>query len=134
MKNGEKYENPHLNDITFSIKYSNIPKLAENNILSNFEIDNKEEIINFIIKNIGLMEYMEKVTPIINTHFPADNFRLEFEKDPEIPNFNKIVIYIKREDESFDADWKEIKNVNEEIKKISINDDSLKNLLVVDLW
>ena len=134
MKNGEKYENPHLNDITFSIKYSNIPKLAENNILSNFEIDNKEEIINFIIKNIGLMEYMEKVTPIINTHFPEDNFRLEFEKDPEIPNFNKIVIYIKREDESFDADWKEIKNVNEEIKKISINDDSLKNLLFVDLW
>lgn len=134
MKNGEKYENPHLNDITFSIKYSNIPKLAENNILSNFEIDNKEEIINFIIKNIGLMEYMEKVTPIINTHFPEDNFRLKFEKDPEIPNFNKIVIYIKREDESFDADWKEIKNVNEEIKKISINDDSLKNLLVVDLW
>lgn len=134
MKNGEKYENPHLNDITFSIKYSNIPKLAEKNILSKFEIDNKEEIINFIIKNIGLMEYMEKVTPIINTHFPEDNFRLEFEKDPEIPNFNKIVIYIKREDESFDADWKEIKNVNEEIKKISINDDSLKNLLVVDLW
>ena len=134
MKNGEKYENPHLNDITFSIKYSNIPKLAENNILSNFEIDNKEEIINFIIKNIGIKEYMEKVTQIINTHFPEDNFRLEFEKDPEIPNFNKIVIYIKREDESFDADWKEIKNVNEESKKISINDDSLKNLLVVDLW
>ena len=74
MKNGEKYENPHLNDITFSIKYSNIPKLAENNILSNFEIDNKEEIINFIIKNIGLMEYMEKVTPIINTHFPETIF------------------------------------------------------------
>lgn len=42
------------------------------------------------------MEYMEKVTSIINTHFPEDNFRLEFEKDPEIPNFNKIVIYIKR--------------------------------------
>lgn len=60
MKNGEKYENPHLNDITFSIKYSNIPKLAENNILSNFEIDNKEEIINFIIKILALWNIWKK--------------------------------------------------------------------------
>ena len=65
MKNGEKYENPHLNDITFSIKYSNIPKLAENNILNNFEIDNKEEIINFI----SIVLYQMFVPKYSSIHF-----------------------------------------------------------------
>ena len=38
MKNGEKYENPHLNDITFSIKYSNIPKKKKKKILALWNI------------------------------------------------------------------------------------------------
>ena len=59
---------------------------------------------------------------------------MEFDKDPEIPNFNKIVMYVKGEDESFDEDWEEVKKVNKEIRALSLYDGSVKNLLSVDLW
>ena len=104
------------------------------NTLSNFDLINEEEIINFIVKNIGLMELIEKATPIIKNHFPHNSFALEFDKDPEIPNFNKIVMYVKDEEESFDEDWEEVKKVNKEIKTLSLYDDDVKNLLSVDLW
>ena len=104
------------------------------NTLSNYDLINEEEIINFIVKNIGLMELIEKATPIIKNHFPNNSFALEFDKDPEIPNFNKIVMYVKGEEESFDEDWEKVKKVNKEIKTLSLYDDDVKNLLSVDLW
>lgn len=104
------------------------------NTLSNFELLNESETINFIVKNIGLIELIEKVTPIMKNHFPNNNFALEFDKDPEIPSFNKLVIYIKGEDESFDEDWEEIKRINKKIRNLSLYDDTVKNLLSVDLW
>lgn len=59
---------------------------------------------------------------------------MEFDKDPETPSFNKLVIYVKGDDESFDKDWDELKRINKEIRNLSLYDDSLKNLLSVDLW
>lgn len=114
-------------------KYPSFIKFIKNT-LSNFDLLNEKEIIDFIVKNIGLMELIEKVTPIIMNHFPNNSFALEFDKDLEIPNFNKIVVYVKGEDESFDEDWEEIKKVNKEIRTLSLYDDSVKNLLSVDLW
>ena len=104
------------------------------NTLSNFDLLNESETINFIVKNIGLIELIEKVTLIIKNHFPSNSFALEFDKDPEIPSFNKLVIYIYGEDESFNEDWEDIKIVNKEIRKLSLYDDSVKSLLTVDLW
>ena len=62
--------------------------------------------------------------------FFQQSYALEFDSNPEIPNFNKIVMYVKGEDESFDDDWEEIKKVNKEIKSLSHCGD----LLSVDLW
>ena len=104
------------------------------NTLSNFELLNESETIKFIVKNIGLIELIEKATQIVKNHFPANSFALEFDEDPEIPSFNKLVIYVKGEDESFDEDWEEIKIINKEIRKLPLYDDSVKNLLSVDLW
>lgn len=114
-------------------KYPSFVKFIKNT-LNNFELLNEKEIINFIIKNIGLIELIEKVTPIIKNHFPTNSFALEFDKDPEIPSFNKLVIYVKGEEESFEKDWEEIKKVNKEIRTLSLYDDSVKSLLSIDLW
>ncbi len=131
MKKGEKYENLYLNDVIFRINFSNIPSLSENNKKAAKDF---HEIINFIIKNIGLMELIEKITPIIKKHFPDNSLALEFERDPEIPSFNKLAIYVKGNDESFDEDWEELKKVNKEIRTLSLYDDSVKSLLSLDLW
>ena len=83
---------------------------------------------------MGLIELIEKVTPLLSSHFPDKSFGLEFDKDPEIPSFNKLIAYVFGDDESFNEDWEEIKKVNEEINKLSLYDDSVKSLLTLDLW
>ena len=132
--------NPHSKTVDYD-KYSvnnveNYPSIVMfiKNTLSNFELLNETETIKFIVKNIGLIELIEKATPIVKNHFPGNSFALEFDKDPEIPSFNKLVIYVKGEDESFDEDWEEIKRINKEIRNLSLYDDSVKNLLSIDLW
>lgn len=103
-------------------------------ILSNFELLNKEEILNFIFHNIGLLELIKNIKPIIKKHFPNHDYVLEFNSDPEIPQFNQIILYVKGDENSFDEDWVEVKKVNKEIRKLSLYDNSIKNLFTVDLW
>ena len=81
-------------------------------ILSNFELLNKEEILNFIFHNIGLLELIKNIKPIIKKHFPNHDYALEFNSDPEIPQFNQIILYVKGDENSFDEDWVEVKKVN----------------------
>ena len=102
--------------------------------LSDFELLNKEEILNFIFHNIGLLELIKSTKSIIKEHFPNYDYALEFNSDPEIEKFNQIVVYIKGEENSFDKDWKEVKKVNKEIRKVSLYDNSVKSLLTIDLW
>ena len=102
--------------------------------LSDFELLNEEEIINFIFRNIGLLELIKSTKPIIKKHFPNHDYALEFDSDPEIPNFNKIILYVKGDENSFDEDWEDMKKVNKEIRKISLYDNSVKSLFTVDLW
>ena len=103
-------------------------------ILSNFELLNEEEILNFIFHNIGLLELIKSTKPIIKEHFPNYDYALEFNSDPEIPQFNQIILYVKGDENSFDENWVEVKKVNKEIRKISLYDNSIKSLFTVDLW
>ncbi len=103
-------------------------------VLSNFELINKEEILNFIFHNIGLLELIKNIKPIIKEHFPNYAYALEFTSDPEIPEFNQIILYVKGDENSFDEDWVKLKKVNKEIRKISLYDNSIKSLFTVDLW
>ena len=102
--------------------------------LSDFELLNKEEILNFIFHNIGLLELIKSTKSIIKKHFPNHSYALEFNSDPEIEKLNQIVVYIKGEENSFDKDWEEVKKVNKKIRKVSLYDNSVKSLLIVDLW
>ena len=113
--------------------YPTFLKFIENT-LSNFDLLNKDEIINFIVKNLGLIDLIEKVEPIIENHFPQYDCCLEFSRDPEIPNFNKIILYVKGNDESFDDDWEEIKKINREIRNLTLYDDDVRNNFSLDLW
>ena len=103
-------------------------------ILSNFELLNEEEILNFIFHNIGLLELIKSTKPIIKEHFPNYDYALEFNSDPEIPQFNQIILYVKGDENSFDENWVEVKKVNKEIRKLSLYDNSIKSLFTVDLW
>lgn len=102
--------------------------------LCNFDLINEKEIIHFIAKNMGLIELIKNVTLMIKKNFPTNSFSLEFDKDPEIPSFNKLLIYVKGNKGSFEKDWEEIKKINKEIRALSLYDDSVKSLLSVDLW
>lgn len=103
-------------------------------ILSNFELLNEEEILNFIFHNIGLLELIKSTKPIIKEHFPNYDYALEFNSDPEMPQFNQIILYVKGDENSFDENWAEVKKVNKEIRKLSLYDNSIKSLFTVDLW
>lgn len=98
------------------------------------ELLNKEQIMDFIFNNVGLLELIQNVEPIIKEHFPENSFGLEYEDDPEISSLNKLVLYVKGEESSFDEDWEEVKKVNREIRRLSLYDDSVKRLFSVDLW
>lgn len=131
----------HTSDTVDSSNYSvtdinKYPSFIESfkTILSDFELLNKEEILNFIFHNIGLLELIKSTKPIIKEHFPNHDYALEFNSDPEIPNFNQIILYVKGDEDSFDEDWEEVKEVNKEIRKISLYDNSVKSLFTVDLW
>ena len=131
----------HTSDTVDSSNYSvtdidKYPSFIESfkTILNDFELLNKEEILNFIFHNIGLLELIKSTKPIIKEHFPNHAHALEFDSDPEIPNFNQIILYVKGDEDSFDEDWEEVKKVNKEIRKISLYDNSVKSLFTVDLW
>ena len=98
------------------------------------ELLNEEQIKDFVFHNIRLLELIQNAKPIIKEHFPENSCGLEFEEDPEISSLNKLVLYVKGDESSFDEDWEEVKKVNREIRKLSLYDDSVKNLLSVDLW
>lgn len=102
--------------------------------LNDFELLNEEMILNFIFHNIGLLELIKQAKPIIKKHFPKYDCALEFNSDPEIPDLNQIVLYVKGDENSFDEDWEDLKNVNKEIRNLTLYDDSVKSLFSVDLW
>ena len=131
----------HTNQTVDSSKYSvtdveKYPSFLESFkvTLSDFELLNEEMILNFIFHNIGLLELIKHVKPLLKKYFPNYECALEFNSDPEIPDFNQIVLYVKGDEGSFDEDWEEIKKVNKKVRNFTLYDDSVKSLFSVDLW
>lgn len=100
-------------------------------VLNNFKLVNGEEIQNFISHNPQLIDMIKTTEKIVKKHFPDYEYALEFVRDPEIPDFKQIIFYIKRDENTFDEDWEEVKMLNREIRKLTHIDNSLIN---VDLW
>lgn len=97
-----------------------------------FELVNKEEILNFISQNTGLLDLITSSVPIIKKYFQDCNYVLEFEIDPEISDLSQLVLYVKVDDDSFDESWEKMRILNKEIRNISY-ENSLNGLFSVDL-
>lgn len=124
----------HTNNLVAnSDMYSSFIESFKTN-LSDFELLNEKEIINFIFQNRELLDLIKSTELVIKEYFPDYDYALEFNRDPEIPNFNQIILYVKGNKNSFDEDWEEIKKVNREIRKFKRYEDFPKYLFFADLW
>ena len=97
-----------------------------------FELVNKEEILNFISLNTGLLDLITSSMFIIKKYFRDCDCVLEFEIDPEISDLSQLVLYVKVDTDSFDESWEKMRIMNKEIRKISYKN-SLNGLFSVDL-
>lgn len=50
-------------------------------ILNKFNLINPKEIINFIHRNNGLLELIEKVYPLLKSYFPNNSYSLLYSPD-----------------------------------------------------
>jgi hypothetical protein len=99
-----------------------------------YEIHNPQEIKEFIGNNDELIPYIDKITPIINSHFPNYQKCLTFCQDPEFEELNDITIYINCSESEFDAEWKKLDELEKELFYINEFSAEVKGLISVDLW
>ena len=114
---------------------------AENNLdgemerlSKNFEIHKLIELKNFLQKNAGLIQYIDRITPIINSHFPDYKKCITFCQDPEFEELDDITIYINSLKTEFDKDWKQLDKLERELFYIKDFSTEIKGLISMDLW
>lgn len=109
-------------------------KQFQNDTLSKYELLNENDILDFIECYPSLIKLIDIVTKGIVEIFSENELKMEFVQDPEINEFNHIILYIVSSDESFDKDWELLKDLKNELRQIELLDNSIKSLLMVDLW
>ena len=135
-----------------TISYNELEKTNSNNIhpysehsktiitddyfkqLSENSLVNKEEIINFISYKPLLTELIKELTVIIRKSFEKNELSMEFIQDPEITDLKYLNIYIHSSEESFNKDWNTLKIINQDIRQLTLLDNSIKKYILVDLW
>ena len=100
----------------------------------NYEIHKPHEVKDFIKKNVELIPYINRITPIINNRFPSYKKCLTFCQDPEFEELDDINIYISSLKSEFDADWKKLDELERELFHITEFSTKIKGLVSVDLW
>lgn len=100
----------------------------------NYEVHNAECVKDFIEKNKELLPYINKITPIINKHFPDYKKCITFCQDPEFKELDDITIYINSIESTFDTDWKKLDILENELFYIDDFSSKIKGLITVDLW
>ena len=103
-------------------------------VLDNFKLINKEEIISFLNKHTGFMEFIEKVYVLIRKYFPKYSYALLYVIDPQIKNYDHLMLFINGDEKVHAEDRLKLKDLEKEIRKLKISNSSLKNLLLVDVW
>ena len=77
----------------------------------NFEIHNALKVKEFLGKNSELILYINRITPLINNHFPDYKKCITFCQDPEFDGLDDITIYINSFKSEFDNDWMELDGI-----------------------
>lgn len=133
---------PYSEHSTTIITDDYFKQLSENKFYSefqeylsnNYSLINKEEIINFINYKPLLTELIKELTVIIRKNFEKNELSMEFIQDPEITDLKYLNIYIHSSEESFNKDWNTLKIINQDIRQLTLLDNSIKKDILVDLW
>lgn len=100
----------------------------------NYKLINKKEIINFIRSVPLLTELIKEVTVIIRKTFEKNELSMEFIQDPEITDLKYLNIYIHSNEEYYNKDWDTLKIINQDIRQLTLLNNSIKKYILVDLW
>lgn len=105
-----------------------IEKLSES-----YNIEKRQKVEEFMNDNPELIQYLDKITPIINNYFPHNLKTLTFCEDPEFEELNDITIYIHTTESQYPADLKKYDELETEV--LRRNDFSkTKQLVSISLW
>lgn len=104
------------------------------NLSQYYEIHKVHEVNDFIKKNVELIPYINRITPLINNHFPCYKKCLTFSQDPEFDELDDITIYINSLKSEFEADWRKLDELERELFHINEFSTKIKGLVSVDLW
>ena len=110
-----------------------IQENKEGCILDNFKLINRDDIIDFIAKHIGLLELIEKSYPLLEKYFPKYSYFLLYSIDPEIINLEHLILFIDGNEEAYDEDCLKLRNLEKEIEDLKISNCGVKPLLLVDV-
>lgn len=108
--------------------------LKFDDLSKSFEIHKADELKGFIKNNVGLIEYINCLIPLINNHFPNSKKCLTFSQDPEFDELDDVTIYIHTFKSDFDDDWKKLDELEKEIFYIDEFSNQIKGLVLLDLW
>ena len=102
-------------------------------VLNNFKLINLEEIIDFIHSNSGLLELIETVYPLLKSYFPDCSFSLLYAPDPEIKDFEDLMLFIKTDEKEYKNSRKKLYDLEREIDNLKVSNCNIKRLLLLDV-
>lgn len=102
-------------------------------VLDNFKLINRDEIINFINRNNGLLELLEKVYPLVKSYFPDYSYSLLYAPDPEISTIEDLMLFINADIKDYEFNRKILYNLERDIDNLEISNCKVKRLLLLDV-
>ena len=102
-------------------------------ILSKFKLIDQEDIINFIHRNNGLLELIEKSYPLLKKYYPKYSYCLFYSPDPEIVNLEHLILFVNGDKDAYDEDFLKLRDLEIEIDELEISNNHVKSLLIVDV-
>lgn len=102
-------------------------------ILDNFNLINRDEIIDFIKVHKGLLELLEKVYPLVKSYFPDYFYSLSYASDPEIIGLEDLMLCIHGEEKEFKNNRKKLHDLEREIDDLKVSNCKIKRLLLVEV-
>lgn len=107
--------------------------MIKQSILENFNLINRDEIIEFIHRNNGLLELLESVYPLLKSFFPDCSYLLYYAPDPEIKSFEDLMLFIKGDENEYDNNCKKLYDLKRQIDDLKVSNCKVKRLLLVEM-
>ena len=99
-----------------------------------YNMKNRNEVEKFLKNHSELIQYIQKITPLIHDYFPNYQKCLVFRPDPEFDDLDDVAIYILGKNSSFKEEREKLENLNKDILYITDVSTQIKRLVSVGLW